>query len=92
MGPACWLWNYLRRLGAGGFFLPLSGGADSAATCAIVGIMCDLVVRACLNGDKDTIVEVQKVTGQTKKRKGCLVNRIAKAQASANPLSSWCYL
>ena len=27
-GPACWLWDYLRRSGMGGFFLPLSGGAD----------------------------------------------------------------
>ena len=24
-GPACWLWDYLRRSGAKGFFLPLSG-------------------------------------------------------------------
>ena len=26
LGPACWLWDYLRRSGASGFFLPLSGG------------------------------------------------------------------
>jgi NH3-dependent NAD+ synthetase len=38
-GPACWLWDYLRRSGASGFLLPLSGGADSAATAAIVGCM-----------------------------------------------------
>ena len=25
LGPACWLWDYLRRSGQGGFFLPLSG-------------------------------------------------------------------
>lgn len=25
LGPACWLWDYLRRSGAAGFFLPLSG-------------------------------------------------------------------
>ena len=25
-GPACWLWDYLRRSGCNGFFLPLSGG------------------------------------------------------------------
>lgn len=30
MGPACWLWDYLRRSGQGGFFLPLSGGVDSS--------------------------------------------------------------
>ena len=42
-GPACWLWDYLRRSGAGGFLLPLSGGADSASVAAIVRIMCELV-------------------------------------------------
>jgi NAD+ synthase (glutamine-hydrolysing) len=42
-GPACWLWDYLRRSGANGFFLPLSGGADSAAVAAIVSVMCTIV-------------------------------------------------
>lgn len=42
-GPACWLWDYLRRTGLGGYFLPLSGGADSSSTAAIVGNMCQLV-------------------------------------------------
>lgn len=45
-GPACWLWDYLRRSGASGFLLPLSGGADSSAVAAIVGSMCQLVVEA----------------------------------------------
>lgn len=26
LGPACWLWDYLRRSGQAGFLLPLSGG------------------------------------------------------------------
>ncbi len=43
LGPACWLWDYLRRSGATGYFLPLSGGADSASTAALVGSMCLLV-------------------------------------------------
>jgi NAD+ synthase (glutamine-hydrolysing) len=30
LGPACWLWDYLRRSGATGFFLPLSG------TCVVM--------------------------------------------------------
>lgn len=46
MGPACWLWDYLRRSGAAGFFLPLSGGADSSATATIVGVMCEIVTKA----------------------------------------------
>ena len=46
LGPACWLWDYLRRSGAAGFFLPLSGGADSSSVAAIVGMMCLLVTQA----------------------------------------------
>lgn len=42
-GPACWLWDYLRRSGASGFLLPLSGGADSSSVAAIVGAMCQMV-------------------------------------------------
>jgi len=43
LGPGCWLWDYLRRSGASGFLLPLSGGADSSATATIVGGMCKMV-------------------------------------------------
>lgn len=46
LGPACWLWDYLRRSGATGFFLPLSGGADSSSVAAIVAVMCILVNKA----------------------------------------------
>lgn len=53
LGPACWLWDYLRRCGSvSGFFLPLSGGIDSCATATIVHSMCRLVVEACENGGK----------------------------------------
>lgn len=45
-GPACWLWDCLRRSGASGFLLPLSGGADSASVAAIVGSMCQQLVLA----------------------------------------------
>ena len=47
LGPASWLWDYLRRSGMGGFFLPLSGGIDSSSTAAIVGSMCHMLVEAC---------------------------------------------
>jgi NAD+ synthase (glutamine-hydrolysing) len=62
-GPACWLWDFLRRSGAGGFFLPLSGGADSAATATIVGVMCQLVVRGCATGDSQVINDARRVAG-----------------------------
>jgi len=50
-GPACWLWDYLRRSGAGGFLLPLSGGADSSSVCSIVYTMCLMAVQAAAEGD-----------------------------------------
>ena len=56
LGPACWLWDYLRRSGAGGYFLPLSGGADSSSTAAIVGIMCQLVVKASTRPHHCTVI------------------------------------
>jgi NAD+ synthase (glutamine-hydrolysing) len=40
LGPAFWLWDYLRRSGAAGYFIPLSGGIDSCATSVIVYNMC----------------------------------------------------
>lgn len=42
--PALWMWDYLRRSGARGFFLPLSGGADSAAVAAIVASMARILL------------------------------------------------
>jgi NAD+ synthase (glutamine-hydrolysing) len=43
LGPACWLWDYLRRSKQNGFFLPLSGGIDSCSTALIVYSMCELL-------------------------------------------------
>jgi NAD+ synthase (glutamine-hydrolysing) len=37
---SCWLWDYLKRSGAYGFMLPLSGGADSAVVSLLVYLMC----------------------------------------------------
>lgn len=47
LGPACWLWDYLRRSRTQGYFIPLSGGIDSCATATIVHSMCRLVYQAC---------------------------------------------
>jgi len=33
------LWDYLRRSGQRGYFLPLSGGADSSSTAAPLDLM-----------------------------------------------------
>jgi len=62
-GPACWLWDYARRCGSNGFFLPLSGGADSSSVAAIVGIMCQLVVKEVKDGNELVIKTVKRMTG-----------------------------
>jgi NAD+ synthase (glutamine-hydrolysing) len=61
LGPACWLWDHLRRSGASGYFLPLSGGLDSASSAAIVGNMCRLVTKAAQNGDKTVANDVRRL-------------------------------
>ncbi|KAK1891931.1 Glutamine-dependent NAD(+) synthetase [Dissostichus eleginoides] len=50
LGPACWLWDYLRRSGQAGFLLPLSGGVDSSSTACIVYSMCVLICQAIQDG------------------------------------------
>jgi NAD+ synthase (glutamine-hydrolysing) len=63
LGPACWLWDYLRRSGAAGYLLPLSGGADSSSVCAIVSAMCHLVVEAAPH-DEQVAADVRRVCRQ----------------------------
>ncbi|CAG8047605.1 unnamed protein product [Penicillium nalgiovense] len=61
LGPACWLWDYLRRCGAAGFFLPLSGGIDSCATATIVHSMCREVLKAVREGNEQVIKDVRRL-------------------------------
>ncbi|ODN01891.1 putative glutamine-dependent NAD(+) synthetase [Orchesella cincta] len=60
-GPALWLWDYLRRSPASGFFLPLSGGVDSASVAIIVYSMCRLIVDHINTHDDHVLKDVQKV-------------------------------
>ncbi len=61
LGPALWLWGYLKVSGANGYFLPLSGGADSAATASIVKIMCDKVTECIQGGDASMLTDVRRI-------------------------------
>ena len=61
LGPACYLWDYLRRCGASGFLLPLSGGIDSCATATIVHSMCRMVISAINDGEKQVIADVRRL-------------------------------
>lgn len=60
-GPACWLWDYLRRCGQGGFFLPLSGGLDSSSTAMIVYSMCTMVLSAIQLGDEKVLQDLRRI-------------------------------
>ncbi|KAG8830868.1 glutamine-dependent NAD(+) synthetase [Serendipita sp. 400] len=64
LGPACWLWDYLRRSRTQGFFLPLSGGIDSCATATIVHSMCRLVSEAASRGEQDIIEDARRIAGE----------------------------
>ncbi|CCF58117.1 hypothetical protein KAFR_0D04690 [Kazachstania africana CBS 2517] len=62
LGPACWLWDYIRRCNGTGYFLPLSGGIDSCATAMIVHSMCRLVVKEASEGNEQVILDARKLT------------------------------
>ena len=55
LGPACWMWDYLRRSAQGGFFLPLSGGIDSSSSACLVASMCHLVIDAINSGSESPL-------------------------------------
>ncbi|KAM4846563.1 glutamine-dependent NAD(+) synthetase isoform 2-T2 [Thomomys bottae] len=64
LGPACWLWDFLRRSRQAGFFLPLSGGLDSAASACIVYSMCCQVCQAVTQGNEDVLADVRVMVDQ----------------------------
>lgn len=63
LGPACWMWDYLRRSTAAGFLIPLSGGIDSCATATIVFSMCRLVVAEIQAGNKVVFEDAKRLAG-----------------------------
>ncbi|CAO0790766.1 unnamed protein product [Mucor circinelloides] len=64
LGPACWLWDYLRRSKTAGYFLPLSGGIDSCATATIVASMCRLVVKEAAEGNRHVLEDARRLAGE----------------------------
>ncbi|CAE6350078.1 unnamed protein product [Rhizoctonia solani] len=64
LGPACWLWDYLRRSRTQGYFVPLSGGIDSCATAVIVYSMSRLVSEAANKGDTQVIADARRMCGE----------------------------
>ena len=64
LGPACWLRDYLRRSQQSGFFLPLSGGLDSASTAIIVYSMARMVHSAAHEGNKQVLSDMHRIAGE----------------------------
>ncbi|SJM82793.1 Glutamine-dependent NAD(+) synthetase [Zygosaccharomyces bailii] len=62
LGPACWMWDYVRRCNGSGFFLALSGGIDSCATATIVYSMCRIVLKEIEEGNAQVLQDARKVT------------------------------
>lgn len=50
MGPACFLWDFLRRSDQSGYFLSLNGDIGGAAVAGIVSTMCQIVCEAVHKG------------------------------------------
>ena len=56
-----WLWDYLRRCGAAGYFIALSGGIDSCATATLTFGMCRMVHSAIHAADTDPMTRGQVI-------------------------------
>jgi NAD+ synthase (glutamine-hydrolysing) len=62
LGPALWMWDYLRKCGGRGFFLPLSGGLDSASCALIVFCLAQFLAEKAA-GDAEVRDELTSVLG-----------------------------
>lgn len=63
LGPAIWMYDYLRRSRQSGFFLPLSGGIDSCATALIVFSMCRMIFAAISKGKTHVLLDIRQIAG-----------------------------
>ena len=52
-GTSCFLWDYLRRSGKGGFILPFANDPESLLVALIVRNMCRKVVEATREQQKE---------------------------------------
>lgn len=63
--PSLFLWDYLRKSKAGGFFLALSGGLDSCSVAVIVSNMCEIVYREIHERkNKRVLQDLRQITDQ----------------------------
>ena len=64
LGPALWMWDYLRKSGASGFFVPLSGGLDSCSCTLIVYAMCKALTEN-LEAVKNDLIKILGVADES---------------------------
>ncbi|KAJ9617089.1 glutamine-dependent NAD(+) synthetase [Cladophialophora chaetospira] len=64
MAEAVFLWQYLTRANAAGFFLALSGGLDSATVALFVFGMARLVLESVNAGDEIVLADLRRITGE----------------------------
>jgi NAD+ synthase (glutamine-hydrolysing) len=90
-GPALWLWDYLRRSGGRGFFLPLSGGGDSSAVACIVASMAMLLFKEIQNGNQSVLDDIRRVVRDSSfmpKSFKCIVGQLFVTSYLGNSLTS----
>lgn len=56
-----YLFDYLRKSGGNGFFLPLSGGSDSGVVALLVSYMCRRIMKEILLDNQFVIKSVKKI-------------------------------
>ena len=61
---AVWLWQYLIRTNAPGFFLSLSGGLDSSTVALFVHGLARAVLASINNSEEQTLIDLRRVTGE----------------------------
>ncbi|TWU72542.1 hypothetical protein ED733_004147 [Metarhizium rileyi] len=64
MAEAVFLWQYLTRSSAGGYFIALSGGLDSACVSLFVYGMAKAVLQSVKAGDERVLSELRRITGE----------------------------
>lgn len=63
---AAFLWQYLTRANAAGYFLALSGGLDSATVALFIYGMAQVVLQSINDGDENALADLRCVTGEPK--------------------------
>lgn len=59
-----YLWDYIRKSGSSGCFIPLSGGADSGVTAMIIFHMAERLLKYFKDGEPFVTSEIRRVVGQ----------------------------